>query len=54
MLDLEESLTPEEIQLRFRKAFGRDMTPEEKHYFFQPTESDHEKTSGQSHQHQDH
>jgi hypothetical protein len=34
--DNEESLTPEEILLRFKKVIGRDMTPEEKHRFFLP------------------
>ena len=32
--DNEEFLTSEEILLRFKKIFGRDMTPEEKHKFF--------------------
>jgi hypothetical protein len=32
----EESLTPEEVLLRFKKVIGRDMTPEEKHRFFLP------------------
>jgi len=30
----EESLTHEEILLRFKKVLGRDMTPEERHLFF--------------------
>jgi len=34
--DNEESLTPEEVLLRFKKIIGRDMTPEEKHRFFLP------------------
>lgn len=34
--DNEESLTPEEILLRFKKIMGRDMTPEETHKFFMP------------------
>jgi hypothetical protein len=34
--DDEESLTPEEILLRFKKVIGRDMSPEEKHKFFLP------------------
>jgi hypothetical protein len=34
--DHEESLTTEEILLRFRKVIGRDMTPEEKDRFFLP------------------
>jgi hypothetical protein len=34
--DNEESLTPEEIMIRFKKIMGRDMTPEEKHKFFLP------------------
>jgi len=34
--DNEESLTPEEIVLRFKKVIGRDVTPEEKHMFFLP------------------
>jgi len=32
--DYEDSLTPEEILLRFKKVMGREMTPEEKHRFF--------------------
>ena len=32
--DHEESMTPEEILLRFKKVMGRDMTPEERHRFF--------------------
>jgi hypothetical protein len=32
--DQEDSLTPEEIQQRFKKVFGREMNPEEKRYFF--------------------
>jgi hypothetical protein len=31
--DHEESLTPEEILLRFKKILGRDMTPAEKDAF---------------------
>ncbi|MCU1300235.1 MAG: hypothetical protein JWQ87_519 [Candidatus Sulfotelmatobacter sp.] len=34
--DEAESLTPEEILLRFHKIMGRDMTPDEKHRFFLP------------------
>ena len=34
--DHEESMTHEEILLRFKKVMGRDMTPEEKHRFFLP------------------
>jgi hypothetical protein len=34
----EESLTHEEVLLRFKKVFGRDMTPEERHSFFLPVE----------------
>jgi hypothetical protein len=36
--DPEESLTHEEIMLRFKKVLGRDMTPEERHRFFLPPE----------------
>jgi len=32
--DNEESLTPEEVLLRFRKIMGRDMTAEEKDRLF--------------------
>jgi hypothetical protein len=32
--DDEESMTHEEILLRFKKIIGREMTPEEKHKFF--------------------
>jgi len=38
MLDLEESLTPEEILRRFRRVFGRDMTRAEREVFFMPVE----------------
>jgi hypothetical protein len=34
--DNEESMTHEEILLRFKKVMGRDMTHEEKHKFFLP------------------
>jgi hypothetical protein len=34
----EESMTPEDILLRFRKILGRDMAPEERSYFFLPPE----------------
>jgi hypothetical protein len=34
MFDPEDSLTHEEILLRFQKVLGRDMTAEEKHRFF--------------------
>jgi hypothetical protein len=33
MQNFEESLTPREILKRFKKLFGRDMTPEESRYF---------------------
>ncbi|MCU1304525.1 MAG: hypothetical protein JWQ87_4809 [Candidatus Sulfotelmatobacter sp.] len=36
MFDPEESLTHEEILLRFKKVLGRDMTREEKRLFFLP------------------
>jgi hypothetical protein len=36
MVDPEETLTHEEILLRFKKVLGRDMTPEERHAFFLP------------------
>jgi hypothetical protein len=39
MFDLEENLSHEEILLRFKEAFGRDMTPEEKPFFLLPTSS---------------
>jgi len=39
VFDHEESLTPEEILLRFKRIMGRDMTTEEKHRFFLPPES---------------
>jgi len=46
--DYEDSLTHEEIQRRFKKIIGREMTPEEKCNFFLPpettTEPDLEKT----------
>ena len=34
----EELLHPEEIQRRFKKVFGRDMTPTERDVFFLPVE----------------
>lgn len=37
MFALEENLSHEEILLRFKKVFGRDMTPEEKPFFLLPT-----------------
>jgi hypothetical protein len=37
MFDLEENLPPEEILRRFKKVFGREMTPEEKPFFLSPT-----------------
>jgi hypothetical protein len=39
MFDLEEVLTHEDILLRFKKVFGRDMTPNERQAFFLPCES---------------
>jgi hypothetical protein len=38
MFDPEETLTHEEVMLRFKKVFGRNMTPEERHAFFLPPE----------------
>jgi hypothetical protein len=38
MFDQEESLTHEEILIRFKKVLGREMTPEEKHHFFVPSD----------------
>ena len=38
MLEFEETLTPEEILLRFKKLFGRDMTSQEMGCFFFPCE----------------
>ena len=35
----EDSLTHEEIQLRFKKIMGREMTPKEKKDFFLPLEA---------------
>jgi len=37
MFALEENLSDEEILIRFKKVFGRDMTPEEKPFFLSPT-----------------
>ena len=34
----EELLHPEEIQRRFKKVFGRDMTGKERDIFFLPVE----------------
>ena len=39
MFDPEETLTHEEVLLRFKKVVGRDMTPEERHAFFLPPEA---------------
>lgn len=36
--DNEESMTHEEILLRFKKIMGRAMTTEERHIFFLPAE----------------
>ena len=36
MLEFEETLTPEEILLRFKKLFGRDMTSQEMGCFLFP------------------
>ena len=38
MLEFEETLTPEEILLRFKKLFGRDMTSQEMGCFCFPCE----------------
>jgi hypothetical protein len=37
MFDLAENLSHEEILLRFKKVFGREMTPEERPFFLSPT-----------------
>jgi hypothetical protein len=37
--DNEESMTHEEILLRFKKIIGREMTSEEKHRFFLPPDT---------------
>jgi hypothetical protein len=42
MFDPEESLTHEEILLRFKKLFNRDMTAAEKLGFFLPSEPTYE------------
>jgi hypothetical protein len=39
MIDPEETLTHEEVMLRFKKVLGRDMTPEEMHAFFLPLDT---------------
>jgi hypothetical protein len=39
MFDLEENLSHEEILLRFKEVFGRDMTPGERPFFLLPTSS---------------
>jgi hypothetical protein len=39
MLDSTESLTHEEIRIRFKKLFNRDMTTDEKYGFFLPSEA---------------
>jgi len=38
----EEPLHPEEIQRRFKKVFGREMTKAERDIFFLPVEPRHE------------
>jgi hypothetical protein len=40
--DLDPTLTHEQISERFRKLFGRDMTPEERRGFFLPEPSEEE------------
>jgi hypothetical protein len=45
MFEFEETLTHEEIRLRFKHVFGRDMTPEEKPIFFLPPDPKPDKTS---------
>jgi hypothetical protein len=44
MFDPEETLTHEEVMLRFKKVFGRSMTPEERHAFFLPPDRPAEPT----------
>ena len=39
MFDPEETLTHEEVLLRFKKVLGREMTPEERSMFFLPPEA---------------
>lgn len=39
MFDPEETLTHEEVVLRFKKILGRDMTPEERYAFFLPPDA---------------
>jgi hypothetical protein len=36
MFDLEENLSDEEVLLRFKEVFGRDMTPGEMPFFLSP------------------
>jgi len=36
MLEADDSLTHEQVLERFRRVFGRDMTPEEQPQFFIP------------------
>jgi hypothetical protein len=43
--DHEESMTPEEILLRFKKVLGREMTLEERYAFFLPPDPPAEPTS---------
>ncbi len=40
MFNTEESLTHQEILLRFKKLFNRDMTPADNNTFFLPFEID--------------
>jgi hypothetical protein len=39
MVNTGQTLTLEEIMLRFKKVLGRDMTPAEKRVFFLPPEN---------------
>jgi hypothetical protein len=48
MVDPEETMTHEEIILRFKKVLGRDMTPEERRAFFLPPENPPESHSEKS------
>jgi hypothetical protein len=38
VFDAEDTLTHEEVLIRFKRVIGRDMTPEERCSFFLPPE----------------
>jgi hypothetical protein len=45
MLELKETLSPEEIVLRHKKVFSREMTSEDKRIFLLPADYEPDNTS---------